>query len=144
MIPMELLTAGGGALVGGALKLWARKMEADQQKFELMAGRERIHQSGIEAARKWVPKGGEATRRLIVMAVMFAVFVAPTALAWLHPQTPVFYGYSESTRGFLFFWESIDKMKFYEMRGLVILPIHTHMAAAIAGFYFGAGVAKAR
>jgi hypothetical protein len=33
-------------------------------------------------------------------------------------------------------------MHFQEMSGSVILPVHTQMAAAISGFYFGAGLVK--
>ena len=45
-------------------------------------------------------------------------------------------------RGFLFLLDSIDKMRFEQMTGYVILPVHTQMAAAISGFYFGGGLAK--
>jgi hypothetical protein len=33
-------------------------------------------------------------------------------------------------------------MRFEQMAGYVILPVHTQMAAAISGFYFGGGLAK--
>lgn len=46
------------------------------------------------------------------------------------------------TRGFWFVFESIDRMRFERMQGYVILPVHTQMAAAISGFYFGGGLAK--
>lgn len=142
MIPLELATAAGGALIGGFLKLQALKMQAEQHKFDLIAGKEKLLQSGVAAAREFIPQGGAMTRRMIVMAVLFAVFIAPTLIAWFQPGTSIFYGYTESTRGFLFFVDSIEKMKFHEMRGLVILPVHTHLAIAIASFYFGAGIVK--
>lgn len=144
MIPLELATVAGGAILGGVLKLQAAKMQAQQRTHDLLAGKERIVQDGIENARKFLPKGGEWTRRLIVMAVMFAIFIAPSLATYLDPTTSVYYGYTESTRGFWFFVDSIEKMRFHEMKGLVILPIHTHLAGAIAGFYFGAGVVKQR
>lgn len=72
------------------------------------------------------------------MAVLFTVFI----LAAYFPETPVFYAYAEKTRGFWFIFESIDRMRFEQMTGYVILPVHTQMAAAICGFYFGGGLAK--
>lgn len=42
-------------------------------------------------------------------------------------------------RGFWFIFESADQMRFERMQGYVILPVHTQMAAAASGFYFGGG-----
>ena len=78
----------------------------------------------------------------LLIQVFFAVFIAPFILAAFFPQTPVFYAYAEKTRGFWFIFESIDKMRFEPMTGYVILSVHTQMAAAISGFYFGGGLAK--
>ncbi|HSH09541.1 MAG TPA: hypothetical protein VK995_04090 [Oceanipulchritudo sp.] len=36
----------------------------------------------------------------------------------------------------------LDKMRFEQMSGYVILPVYTQTAAAISGFYFGGGMAK--
>ena len=72
----------------------------------------------------------------------FVVFIAPCVLAAFFPQTLVFYAYAEKTRGFWFIFESLDKMRFEHMSCYVILPVHTQMAAAISGFYFGGGLAK--
>jgi hypothetical protein len=91
---------------------------------------------------QFLPAGGPMTRRLIVISVLFTVFIAPFILAAFFPHTPVFYAYAEKTRGFWFIFESIDKMHFEQMAGYVILPVHTQMAAAISGFYFGGGLAK--
>ena len=74
--------------------------------------------------------------------MLFAVFIASFVLAAFFPQTPVFYAYAEKTRGLGFLFESIDKMRFEQMNGYVILPVHTQMAAAISGFYFGGWASK--
>jgi len=40
------------------------------------------------------------------------------------------------------FGTAMEKLKYIRMGGFVILPIHIQMAAAISGYYFGAGAAK--
>jgi hypothetical protein len=37
-----------------------------------------------------------------------------------------------------------DKLHVVRVDGFTLLPIHTQLAACIAGFYFGAGIAKAK
>jgi hypothetical protein len=69
------------------------------------------------------------TRRLIVISVLFTVFIAPFILAAFFPHTPVFYAYGEKSRGFWFIFESLDKMRFEQMAGYVILPVHTQTCA---------------
>ncbi|MCC5840709.1 MAG: hypothetical protein JJT96_11340 [Opitutales bacterium] len=71
---------------------------------------------------QFVPPGGPLTRRIIVVSVLFAVFIAPFILAAFFPETPVFYAYAEKTRGFWFVFESIDRMRFEECRATSSSP----------------------
>ena len=142
MIPAEIITFTVSTAIGALIKLKSKQMEAQKHQADLWAKQAGIIAEERQKARDYVPAGGPLTRRLIVVAVLFAVFIAPFILAAFFPQTPVFFAYAEKTRGLMFIFESIDKMRFEQMTGYVILPVHTQMAAAISGFYFGGGLAK--
>ena len=142
MIPAEIITFTVSTAIGALIKLKSKQMEAQKHQADLWAKQAGIIAEERQKARDYIPAGGPLTRRLIVVAVLFAVFIAPFILAAFFPQTPVFFAYAEKTRGLWFIFESIDKMRFEQMTGYVILPVHTQMAAAISGFYFGGGLAK--
>ena len=142
MIPTEIITFAVSTAIGAWIKLKSKQMEIQSHQAELWAKQAGVTVDDRQKARDFVPAGGPLTRRLIVVAVLFTVFIAPVILAAYFPETPVFYAYAEKTRGFGFLFESIDRMRFERMQGYVILPVHTQMAAAISGFYFGGGLAK--
>jgi len=142
MIPTEILTFAVSTALGAYIKLKSKQLEFRQKETELWARRAGVIVDDRVKARDFIPPGGPFIRRIIVCAVLFAVFIAPFILAAFYPETPVFYAYSEKSRGFLFLFEGIEKMRFEPMNGYVILPIHTQLASAISGFYFGGGIAK--
>lgn len=142
MIPTEIITFTLSTAIGAWIKLKSKQMEVQKHQADLWAKRAGVILEDRSKARDYIPPGGPMTRRIIVMAVLFAVFIAPFVLAAFFPQTPVFYAYAEKTHGFWFIFESLEKTQFQQMHGYVILPVHTQMAAAISGFYFGGGLAK--
>ncbi|MGC9451664.1 MAG: hypothetical protein ACP5I4_09470 [Oceanipulchritudo sp.] len=142
MIPTEIITFTVSTAIGALIKLKNKQMEVQKHQADLWARQAGMIMDDRQKVRDFMPAGGPLTRRIIVVAVLFAVFIAPFILAAFFPQTPVFYAYAEKSRGFWFIFESLDKMRFEQMTGYVILPVHTQMAAAISGFYFGGGLAK--
>jgi hypothetical protein len=142
MIPTEIITFALTTAIGAWIKLKSKQMEAQKHNADLWAQHAGVTMDDRIRAREFVPPAGPWVRRLIVVSVLFAVFIAPFILATFFPDTPVFYAYSEKSRGFLFLIESLERMEFQQMTGYVILPVHTQMAAAISGFYFGGGLAK--
>lgn len=142
MIPTEIITFTVSTAIGAWIKLKSKQMEVQKHQADLWAKQAGVVVEDRINARNYIPPGGPMTRRLIVISVLFTVFIAPFILAAFFPHTPVFYAYAEKTRGFWFIFESLDKMRFEQMSGYVILPVHTQMAAAISGFYFGGGLAK--
>ena len=142
MIPTEIITFAVSTAIGAWIKLKSKQMEVQRHQADLWAQKAGVTIDDRQKARDFMPAGGPMTRRIIVVAVLFAVFIAPFILAAFFPETPVFYAYAEKSRGFWFIFESIDRMRFERMTGYVILPVHTQMAAAISGFYFGGGLAK--
>jgi hypothetical protein len=138
----EIITMLGGSLLGVLLKLWKARMENRRHELDLLAAKVGVMDASSDAADKRGGTGGPLARRAMVVVVLFTVFLAPFILAAWFPEVPIFYAYSEAKGGFWFFGSSLDQLKFVRLDGFVLLPIHTQMASAIAGFYFGAGVAK--
>lgn len=142
MIPTEIITFAVSTAIGAWIKLKSKQIEVQKHQADLWAKKAGLVLEDRTRARDFVPAGGPWVRRIIVVAVLFAVFIAPFVLAAFFPDTPVFYAYAEKGRGFLFLVQGADRLRFQEMTGYMILPVHTQMAAAISGFYFGGGLAK--
>jgi len=142
MFPLEVLTFLGSSGVAGVMKLLSKKVEMDK----LAQARDVEERNSLAAAmadaRNYKPQGGVWTRRSIVWSMLLTVFVAPIFLAY--SGVPVVYAYSEAKSGFLWglFGGKLSEMKFVEMVGMVILPVHVHIAATVGGFYFGSATVK--
>lgn len=145
MFTPEILNLLVGTILGGVFKLIAQSQANHQRLFEnAIKANQAADASADAAAKRTAGSGGEWTRRLIVIAVLFTVFLAPFILAAWLPATPIFYAWQESTGGFWFLKSATDKLHVVRVDGFTLLPIHTQLAACIAGFYFGAGIAKAK
>lgn len=146
-LPAELLTLGSSSIIGGGLKIWSQYLASSAkqkaQDSKLIAKRDAETLEQREAARRFMPNGGEWTRRLIVIACMFAL-ITPTILPAFIEGLVVSYAYTEGKGAWWIFQTSLETLKSIELKGITILPLHTHTCAAIAGFYFGASVTKWR
>lgn len=92
MIPAEVHTFGVSSILGAVIKLWSKRIEHDRLRFEQALRREEFKEaSRIRAASV----GGPWIRRLIVSAILFAVFLAPFIIAARYPDVPVYYAYTE-------------------------------------------------
>lgn len=142
MFPLEVLTFLGSSVTGGIMKIVAKKVEIDKLTNARTAGEAKAMGEAIAEARKYQPAGGVWTRRTIVWAMLFTVFVAPVILSFY--GIPIVYGYSETKGSFLWglFGGKLSEMKFVEMAGMVLLPVHVHIATAVGGFYFGTAAIK--
>jgi len=144
MFTPEILNLLIGTILGGVFKLIAQSQANHQRLFENALKANQAADASADLAAKRGGAGGEWTRRLIVVAVLFTVFLAPFILAAFIPAAPIFYAWNESSGGFWFLKSATDRLHVVRVDGFTLLPIHTQMAAAISGFYFGAGIAKAR
>ena len=138
MIPLEILTFLGSSVLGGGMSVIKMVVESQMKMNESHRQDKAQQESNVEAARKWMPKMGEWTRRVIVFAVIGSAFIAPTIGPMLLDDITVNYLYNEESR-WLF---SYDKLKIMTVTGITILPLHTHMASCIGGFYFGTKVGR--
>lgn len=143
MFTPEVITLLGSSLVGGFLKLWKAGQENQRHLLDMALSRAAAEEASREAADKRGGSGGAMARRAMVIAVLFTVFLAPFILSAWFAEVPIFYAYTEAKgTGFWFLRSSLEQLKFVRLDGFVLLPIHTQMASAICGFYFGAGIVK--
>lgn len=91
----------------------------------------------INEARRYENRGFAWTRRLIALTAVFFIIAFPKLVAVYMPEVAVNVGYSEFSKGFLFFGGNGEKTVWRELRGLVITPLDTHLLSAIIGLYFG-------
>ncbi len=138
MIPMEVFTLVGNLALGAYFKMKHQEMEARHQHMKDLVMISKASDDSQDKARKFVPDGGKWTRRLIVIAVIAAVFLAPTIAPLFLKGVNVNYLYNEAS-GWAF---SYEKLKVITMTGVTILPVATHSASAIIGFYFGSRIGK--
>jgi len=138
MIPLEIATFLGSSVIGGGMGMVRMIIDSQMKRNEQSAKNAKQQESNVEAARKWMPNLGEWTRRVIVFAVMGSAFIAPTLGPMIDENLVVNYLYNEETRWIF----SYEKLKIMTMTGITILPLHTHMAACIGGFYFGTKVGR--
>lgn len=144
MIPVELFTGLGGAVFGGAMKLWANAQKYNQEKALLSMRLENSHMKFVENARKYKDGKFDFTKRALAFMVFGSIFIAPFVLALMN--IPVSFGYTEFKEGFnflsIFSFGSKEITTWHEVKGFAITPLHTHAAMAVLGMYFGYSVCK--
>lgn len=121
-IPIELLSMGGSAILGFALKYMANAQADRMETIRALAG-------ATKEAREYT--GGVWARRFIVlvmMSILAFIVVAPAFIDGLHTT------YIEE--GWLFTTTT-------EVKGIVYDPTIRSILVSIVGFYFG-GAAAAR
>tara|TARA_Y100000310_G_scaffold101868_1_gene99990 strand:- start:382 stop:810 length:429 start_codon:yes stop_codon:yes gene_type:complete len=141
MIPAEILTMGGGALVGFFFKLVAKRAENEQKRFEMFMKEKQFVEESANNAVKRVPiEAGKWVRRLIVVSVLFGVILAPFVVTFLNHPIVV---EELVTRKIL--WGLLGTRTepvFIEIEGYLLVPEIRQALTAIIGFYFGQATVK--
>jgi hypothetical protein len=139
---MELASLFGGALSGFIFKFMAQKLANQQAQFEMfIKAIQAKDDSADKAAKRDKSASGQWTRRLIVMAILFGVILAPFVLALI--DKPIAVEIQTPVKDHLFgLWSTGGKTVFYELRSFLIIPELRAALLAIIGFYFGQGAAK--
>lgn len=135
--PSELLTLMFCSLFGGGMKLYG--MSAESRRYERLYVLQALNASAamIAEARRYENRGFQWTRRIIALLSIFFIIVFPKIVPLWNPNLMIYYGYSEASRGFLFFTQAMEKITWVRMQGLSITPLDTHLLSAIIGMYFG-------
>jgi len=144
MIPLEVFTLIGGSAMGFLFKFMAERAKDRQQQFEMMIKTlQAKDDSADRAASRDKTDGGRWIRRLIVMAVLFGVILAPFILAII--GKPVIVEIETPTREWLFgIIKTGGVTKFYELGSYLLIPELRASLMAIIGFYFGNASATTR
>ena len=155
MIPVELLTMGGGAILGGAMKFMAvsQKNKAEAQKLLIErnkadqdntdANRQSSTASADAAAKRTGDPFAKATRRIIVLAVLgLAYWQYMGGLTGLDIVMPVTVQEGFNFLGIIDTTKEVVKYETFS-NALVVQDWMKHSVLAIISFYFGTGAAKA-
>jgi len=130
MIPLELLTMGASAVVGGVLKIMDRKADREDRLLDKVQGERKAIRSTVNPQLQW-------TRRTIALTVVFAVMVLPKLAALA--GYPVYFGIQQQSSFLWGLFQSGAGIELYRVGGMPILPLDTHTLAAVIGLYFGGG-----
>lgn len=136
-IPLELVTLLGSSLLGGVMKIWSKANEARRQERTYMLQTLNAKADIIGQARHYENREFQWTRRTIALTAVFFIIAFPKIVAVFMPETAVFFGYAEMSKGFWFFGSEGERIVWEQMHGLVITPLDMHLLAAIVGLYFG-------
>lgn len=128
-IPLEMLTMGASTALGMVGKWMTAKAEANRQMLAA------FNQQAIDRSNSGT-KVFQFTRRTIALTVVFAVILLPK-LAALGGAPIVVFGSGEEVSFMWGLFSSSAGMVLYTVAGVPITPLDTHMAAAVAGLYFG-------
>lgn len=132
---LELAVTAGGAIMGFVMKLMAAKQERDAKLFEqALQMHQAVEASHAKAASR---EPGSWIRRVIVLAILFAVVVVPTLGGLLDIPLIV-----ESEESWTFLFLEGTKTVFTELRGLFVMPEVRLALLSIIGFYFGQGTVR--
>ena len=129
VIPLEVLTMGSSAVLGGLLKAIDRRAERDLRLVEALNKdtRERIIQD--------VPMTVQWTRRAMALIIVCSVMVLPKVAAMMGFE--VNYGTAGSQSLLWGLIGASHKVTWYVAGGVPITPMDTHSLAAVVGLYFG-------
>jgi hypothetical protein len=156
MIPVEIISAVGGMVMGGVLELMAAKQDGQQKAMNNAISAAKQNNSAAESARKWDVKvpGLSFTKRVIAFAMTAAVTAsvwAPILGAFNDFSISVVHGWMEFKPGFLFIPDK-EVMVWHEsisgaadaVYKIVITPAMSNTFVMIVGAYFGHSVSKRR
>lgn len=121
-----------GSGMGAVTKILGVLIGAQRDQMTMMLDKQKVADESHNQAAK---RGGEWTRRMIVITVLFAVVIAPFLLA--HSPEGITVG---SDKSWLF---GLLKFTDYQtLSGYLILPEIRQTVLAIVGFYFGSSQIK--
>ena len=123
----------GGGVTGFVMKLIAAQVENQARALDALERKQSLVDDSADRAA--ARTGGVWMRRLITTAVLFAIIIVPTVVAF----TDVDVAIQKETKGILGLFSGV---KWEQVSGYVILPEVRQTALAIVGFYFGSSQVK--
>jgi hypothetical protein len=133
-IPLEMLTMGVSTIFGMVGKALDNKAKAHQTMLDS------ANSNAIDRSNSGT-KSFQFTRRTIALTVIFSVVMLPKLAALGGAPVVVFTSGEEVSYLWGLFSSSAGTV-LYTVAGIPITPLDTHLAASIAGLYFGHGGSK--
>lgn len=135
----ELLTFGVTYILRSLFTLMTNHQEVRKEELAMMR---RVNELEAEATKDIRAKTERVslfgvTSSILAIMGFFAIVVLPKLVPLFFPGVDVYMAYEQLSRGFLFFTSDAMQMHFETIRGVIITPLDTHLASAIAGLYFG-------
>jgi len=129
-IPLEVLTMGASALIGGVLKIMDARSQANDRMLAA------LNKDAHDRASLGT-EGYRFTRRTIALTVTFAVILLPKLAAL--SGMPVTYSSTEEVSFLWGLFGNSGGLVWYTVGGMPITPLDSHAFSAIVGLYFGGG-----
>jgi hypothetical protein len=145
MIPItpEMISLVGGTVAGYAMKLISLHMQDRLEQHKMWMETVKIRDDSADKAIKRVPndKAGFWIRRLIILAVIFALIIGPYFLALI--GKPVIIEVSLPVKEHIFgLFSTGGKSVFYELNSYLMITEFRSAFLLIIGMYFGTSFAK--
>ena len=139
IIPAEMLTGGIAAVLGGVLKLMAKKADMEAARIQAnISSAKLVRELQDAAAKRWKPA---FARRFIAVFVTLYFFLAPALAAWKGLEVSFLYP-KEGSKLLWGIFSSSSDMELIKMTGLAFMPVQRHVLVSIIGFFFGSEVVK--
>ena len=141
-MPTELISLIGGSATGFLFRYMAQKAQDQKEMFErLMAANKQTTENQNQAAQRVPLDVGKGVRQLIVLATLFATFLAPFVLQFF--GVPTFVEVDARTPEGLFgLFPETTKKFFVEVNGYLFTSENRQILLSIIGFYFGSAAAS--
>lgn len=144
MIPTELITLGLGSVTGFIFRFMAERAKDRQAQFEmLMARKNADEESRQKASEREKGDSGKVIRRIIVIATLFGVILAPFILSLIGKSSIVEVDIEKASYLFGLFGGGTEKM-FVELPGYLMATETRTALLAIVGYYFGSATASCK
>lgn len=137
MFPPEVITFIVTFVLRAIVDKWMQAGEDRRMEKAMDKDFAQIEASSQNSVRAQIPKllFGWTTAVLALMA--FTCIIAVRIVGPLFFDVPVYFAFTEVSRGFLFLLEPASKIQYLELPGITFLPSDSHLLSAIAGAFFG-------
>ena len=130
----ELITFGVTYILRSIFTMISNSQEVRKEELAMMR---RVNELEADAtkqirteSRNWSLFG--ITSSILAIMGFSAIVVLPKLVPLFFPHVDVFMAYEEMSKGFLFFTSDALQLQFKSIHGLIITPLDTHLASAIA------------
>ncbi len=137
MFPPQVITFIVTFVLRAIIDKWMQSGEDRRMEKAMDRDWAELESHNQNNVRAQIPKllFGWTTAILALMA--FTCIIGVRIVGPLFFDVPVYFAFSETSRGFLFLLEPAERIQYLELPGITFLPSDSHLLSAIAGAFFG-------